>query len=166
MPQISPPFTGEAPATWWYPNLRRVGTSYSSSVSVVFSLSLYSNRIWAGLPGFYSRQGQESFLFSTASRPVLWLLHNDEGVKLTTIHLLQMPRLRIVELYLHSSMRLNGMVLKFIDHKENVQCLKLLHYTILRALDDPRNSLSLCRDLTLLVRVFRNTTIATILASS
>jgi hypothetical protein len=34
-------------------------------------LSGYSDRLRAGQPGFHSREGQEAFLYSTASRPAL-----------------------------------------------------------------------------------------------
>jgi hypothetical protein len=75
--------------------------------------------------GFYSQQRQEISLFSIASRPALGptsLLSNvymglfpreisGRGVKLTT-HLHLVPRLRMVELYLHSPIRLYGMVLR------------------------------------------------------
>jgi hypothetical protein len=71
-------------------------------------------------PEFDSRQGQEIFLYSTMFRPALgptqppiqWLPgFLSPGVKLTTnLHLVL--RSRMVELYLHSPIRLHSIVLK------------------------------------------------------
>jgi hypothetical protein len=68
---------------WWivFPNIRENGTSYSLG-RVVFTfekyqtfgariISWYSDGLQAGWPGFNSRQGQEIFLYSTASRLAL-----------------------------------------------------------------------------------------------
>jgi hypothetical protein len=58
----------------------------------------------------FHSEGQEIFLFSTASTPALGTSNEyrglfPRGVKLTT-HLHLVPRLRMVELYLHSPMSL------------------------------------------------------------
>jgi hypothetical protein len=67
----------------------------------------------AGWPGFDCRQAKEIFLYSTESRPVLGRtqpLSNGYWVKLVTqFHLV--PRPRMVALYLHSPIRLHGVVL-------------------------------------------------------
>jgi hypothetical protein len=79
-------------------------------------ISRYSDRIWAGLPGFHSQQRQV-FFSSTWCPNQFWgphsLLSNwyrepfpqgggysDRGVKLTC-HLHPMPRSRMVELFIH-----------------------------------------------------------------
>jgi hypothetical protein len=87
-------------------------------------LSRYSVGLRAERLGFNSRQRQEIFLFYTTSRLVLGptrLISNGyrelfpqgesgRDMKLTTqVHLV--PRSRIVELYLHSLIRLHGVVL-------------------------------------------------------
>jgi hypothetical protein len=85
---------------------------------------LYNPKVGiAGRPGFDSRQGT-IFIFSTASKQTLgpiqshiqWVRwahpqgYSGRSVKLTT-HLHLVPRSRMVELYLHSYVRLHGIVL-------------------------------------------------------
>jgi hypothetical protein len=70
--------------------------------------------------GLYIRQGQDIYLFSTTSRPALGPnqppgavsleVKGGGGVKLTS-HFHLVPRLRNVELYLHSPKRLHDVVL-------------------------------------------------------
>jgi hypothetical protein len=82
------------------------------------------------------------FLFSVASRPPLeptqltiqWvpILHprkeSGRSVKLTT-HLHLVPRSRMVELYVHSSIRLHGIVLQYIiKYRDNVAFYHNHHY--------------------------------------
>jgi hypothetical protein len=83
----------------------------------------YSDGLQAGRPGLDSPQGQEMFLYSIVSRqalgpiqlPIHWLpetisseVKRQERV---TTHLHLVPRLEMVELYLHSPTRLHGVVL-------------------------------------------------------
>jgi hypothetical protein len=81
-------------------------------------LTLYSDRLRAGRSGFYSRQGKYfsllhsvqtgSYTFGTrGSSPAF---KSGRCVKLTA-HLHVMPRWRMVELYLHSPIRLSSIVL-------------------------------------------------------
>jgi hypothetical protein len=62
-----------------------------------------SSRLRPGRPGLQSRQEQESFLFSIASRPALVPTHP------------LMPRSRKMDLYLHSPIRLHGVTLTWLS---------------------------------------------------
>jgi hypothetical protein len=82
-------------------------------------LSRCSNGLRDGRPTFDSWQGQEIFPFTIASRPVMGPIQPpiqwttgaiSSGVKLTIHHRL-VPRSRMVELYLHSPIRIYGIVL-------------------------------------------------------
>jgi hypothetical protein len=99
--------------------LHAVVFKYRGSFIFLRLCKWYSDWLRAGWPGFDSRQRQESFLYSTASKLTLGptQLHIQwvpgflsPGVKLTT-HLHLLPRSRIVELYLHSAIRFDGVVL-------------------------------------------------------
>jgi hypothetical protein len=82
-----------------------------------------SKGLWAGRPGFESRQAQELFLYSTGSRPALGptqppiqyvtsalsLGVKRPGSEADHSHLV--PKAKTVELYLHSSIRFNSVVL-------------------------------------------------------
>jgi hypothetical protein len=79
-------------------------------------------RLGAGRRVFDFLQGKDTFMFSTASKPALGSTQplvqrisklRGRGVKPTT-HLHLVPKSRILELYVQSTTRLHGVVLKYI----------------------------------------------------
>jgi hypothetical protein len=98
-----------------HPVLRNQPTNYYARY-----LSPHKDGIWDGSPGFDSRQGKETFLYSTASTqptqptqpPIPWVLGAlSSGVKRPGSQTHYSPPYSAeVELYLHSFIRLHSVV--------------------------------------------------------